>query len=105
MFVAPVDPPCHSGCDGSADESPADERRFICGCGCGRADRNRLADAKVPAALRAAERHGLTKSIMSPVDEVPFWVEKGVELIYIASDIACMKTGAKSILDMAKGQV
>ena len=43
--------------------------------------------------------------MMSPVDEVPFWVEQGVELIYIASDIACMKTGAKSILDKAKSRV
>lgn len=55
-------------------------------------------------ALRAAERNGLSKAMMSPVDEVGFWVSQGVELIFITSDIQSMKLGAKSCLEIACSQ-
>lgn len=52
-------------------------------------------------ALRAAERHGLIKAMMSPLDEVGFWTSQGVELIFITSDVQSMKMGARSCLEIA----
>lgn len=53
-------------------------------------------------ALDAADRHGLRKAMMTTIEEVQYWVEQKVELIFITSDILCMKSAALSFLEKAQ---
>jgi 2-keto-3-deoxy-L-rhamnonate aldolase RhmA len=53
--------------------------------------------------IGAARQQGLLSAMMTPIDEVEFWVEQGVELLFVTSDVLCMKTAAKSFLDTAVG--
>ncbi len=56
-------------------------------------------------ALRAAESHNLIRAMMTSQDEVSFWVGQNVQILFITSDIQCLKTGLKSSLDLAMEQV
>lgn len=53
--------------------------------------------------ISAAKRRVLSRAMMTPIDEVGFWVEQGVELLFVTSDVLCMKTAAKSFLETAVG--
>ena len=49
--------------------------------------------------VSAARRHGKKVATMCAIADVSFWLEQGVELLFVINDIAALKTGAKMALD------
>lgn len=56
-------------------------------------------------ALRAAKLKGKQTSAGVAPQDIPFWVEQGVDLLFCINDIAAMKMGAQRALEMARAAV
>lgn len=56
----------------------------------------RAAGAK---ALAAARRHGKRAAVACRPVDAAFWASQGADLLFVGSDIACLKTGAKILLE------
>lgn len=52
--------------------------------------------------IRAAKAHGKHTAAGVAPQDLPFWVEQGVDLIYCINDLAALKTGAQMAMDRAR---
>ena len=55
--------------------------------------------------IRVAKQHGKQTATAVSIDDMPFWVENGVDLIFCANDITAMKAGAQAALNAAEAIV
>ena len=55
-------------------------------------------------AIAAAKARGKLVAMACPADEVKMWAAKGLDLAFCASDVACLRRGAKATLEEARSQ-
>jgi 2-keto-3-deoxy-L-rhamnonate aldolase RhmA len=51
--------------------------------------------------VETARRHGKKVVTMCPPSDFEFWVEQGIDMVFVINDITALKTGAKVALDAA----
>lgn len=51
--------------------------------------------------VRVAKAHGKQVAAGVSVQDIPFWIEQGIDLLFCTNDIAAMKTGAQAAMDAA----
>jgi len=65
--------------------------------------------AKVVAAaqtcIRSARQHGKLIAVGSPLPDVQFWADQGVDILFCGNDVACLRIGAQSILKQATAAI
>ena len=65
--------------------------------------------AKVVAAaqtcVNAARKHGKLIAVGSPLPDVQFWADQGVDILFCGNDVACLRIGAQSILKQASAAI
>jgi 4-hydroxy-2-oxoheptanedioate aldolase len=52
--------------------------------------------------IGAAKRHGKLLALPGSPTEAGQWAAKGVDLLFLASDVACMRLGAQTLLKQAR---
>jgi 2-keto-3-deoxy-L-rhamnonate aldolase RhmA len=52
--------------------------------------------------IKAAKAHGKQVAAGVNPQDIPFWIENGVDLLFCTNDIAAMKLGAQSAIDTAQ---
>jgi 2-keto-3-deoxy-L-rhamnonate aldolase RhmA len=52
--------------------------------------------------IRAARKHGRLIAVGSPLPDVQFWADQGVDILFCGNDVACLRIGAQSILKQAR---
>jgi len=52
--------------------------------------------------IAAVRKHGKRVAVASPAADFAFWIAEGVDLLFCASDVTCMKTGAEAALRQAQ---
>jgi 4-hydroxy-2-oxoheptanedioate aldolase len=52
--------------------------------------------------ISAVRRNGKHVAVAAAPADFAFWVEEGVDLLFCASDVGCMKTGAQAALQQVK---
>jgi 2-keto-3-deoxy-L-rhamnonate aldolase RhmA len=51
--------------------------------------------------MRSAQRHGKVVAVGSPLPDLKFWANQGVDVLFCGNDVACLRIGAQSILKQA----
>jgi 2-keto-3-deoxy-L-rhamnonate aldolase RhmA len=51
--------------------------------------------------MRSARRHGKLVAVGSPLPDLKFWADHGVDVLFSGNDVACLRIGAQSILKQA----
>ena len=52
--------------------------------------------------IHAVRNHGKNVAVASPVADFRFWIEQGVDLLFCASDVGCLRTGARHALQQVR---
>ena len=52
--------------------------------------------------IRAVRRHGKHVAVAAAPADFRFWIEEGVDLLYCASNVGCLKSGAQSALEQVR---
>jgi 2-keto-3-deoxy-L-rhamnonate aldolase RhmA len=55
--------------------------------------------------IRTAKAHGKQTAAGVAPQDIPFWVEQGIDLLFCINDIAAMKTGALAALGQARAAI
>jgi 2-keto-3-deoxy-L-rhamnonate aldolase RhmA len=55
----------------------------------------------VEGIVRCARRHGKLVAVGSPLPDLTFWADQGVDVLFCGNDVACLRIGAQSILKQA----
>jgi len=55
--------------------------------------------------LRSARKHGKVVAVGSPLPDVKFWADQGVDVLFCGNDVACLRMGAQSILKQATAAI
>jgi 4-hydroxy-2-oxoheptanedioate aldolase len=65
--------------------------------------------AKVAGAIEkcliSARKHGKLVAVGSPLPDVKFWTDHGVDVLFCGNDIACLRMGAQTILQQCTAAV
>lgn len=65
--------------------------------------------AKVVEAIRAclhsAKQRGKLVAVGSPLPDVEFWADQGIDILFCGNDVACLRIGAQSILKQANAAI
>lgn len=56
-------------------------------------------------AVHTAKQHGKLVAVGASPDDFPFWVGCGVDLLFCTNDTACLKIGAKTVLQSARAAI
>ncbi|HWC18749.1 MAG TPA: aldolase/citrate lyase family protein [Terriglobales bacterium] len=64
----------------------------------------RIAEA-IRSCLRSAKQHGKLVAVGSPLPDVEFWADQGVDILFCGNDVACLRIGAHNILKQAKAAI
>lgn len=67
----------------------------------GQTGHDRVFDAAART-IRVAKAHGKQTATAIAQQDLPFWVEQGIDLLFCTNDISAMKSGAQSALDEAR---
>ena len=59
----------------------------------------------VEACMRSAREHGKLIAVGSPLPDVQFWADQGVDILFCGNDVACLRIGAQSILKQASAAI
>lgn len=59
----------------------------------------------VQACIRSARKHGKLIAVGSPLPDVQFWADQGVDILFCGNDVACLRIGAQSILKQASAAI
>lgn len=54
--------------------------------------------AAIQSCLSSARKHDKLVAVGSPLTDVQFWADQGVDVLFCGNDIACMRIGAQTIL-------
>ena len=57
------------------------------------------------ACVRAARKQGKLIAVGSPLPDVQFWADQGVDILFCGNDVACLRIGAQSILKQASAAI
>jgi 2-keto-3-deoxy-L-rhamnonate aldolase RhmA len=52
--------------------------------------------------ISAVRKHGKRVAVASPAADFAFWIQQGVDLLYCANDVTCMKNGARMALQQVQ---
>ncbi len=52
--------------------------------------------------IQAARIHGKIVAVASPAVDFRFWIEQGVDLLFCASDVGCLRSGARLALQQVR---
>lgn len=55
--------------------------------------------------LRSARKHGKLVAVGSPMPDVQFWADQGIDILFCGNDVACLRIGAQSILKQAAAAI
>jgi 2-keto-3-deoxy-L-rhamnonate aldolase RhmA len=55
--------------------------------------------------VSAVRKHGKLVAVASPAADFAFWIDQGVDLLYCASDVGCMRAGAQLALKQAHAAI
>ena len=55
--------------------------------------------------LRSARKHGKVVAVGSPLPDMKFWADQGVDVLFCGNDVACLRMGAQSILKQATAAI
>ena len=55
--------------------------------------------------LRSARKHGKVVAVGSPLPDMKFWADRGVDVLFCGNDVACLRMGAQSILKQANDAI
>jgi 2-keto-3-deoxy-L-rhamnonate aldolase RhmA len=55
--------------------------------------------------MRSARKHGKLVAVGSPLSDVQFWADQGVDVLFCGNDIACLRIGAQTILKQANAAI
>ena len=55
--------------------------------------------------IRVAKAHGKQTAAGVAPQDIPFWVEQGIDLLFCINDVAAMKTGAQAALGQARAAI
>jgi len=55
--------------------------------------------------VRSARKHGKLIAVGSPLPDVQFWADQGVDILFCGNDVACLRIGAQSILKQATAAI
>jgi 4-hydroxy-2-oxoheptanedioate aldolase len=61
--------------------------------------------AAVKSCLSSARKHDKLVAVGSPLPDVQFWADHGVDVLFCGNDIACMRMGAQTILKQCTAAV
>jgi 2-keto-3-deoxy-L-rhamnonate aldolase RhmA len=64
----------------------------------------RVAEAAARA-IRVAKEHGRAVAVGASPADFKFWVQQGVDLLFCGNDVACLKLGAKALLEEARNAI
>ena len=64
----------------------------------------RTAEA-VRKCLHSARRHGKLVAVGSPLPDLEFWADQGVDILFCGNDVACLRIGAQNILQQANAAI
>jgi len=59
----------------------------------------------IEACMRSAREHGKLIAVGSPLADVQFWADRGVDILFCGNDVACLRIGAQSILKQASAAI
>lgn len=55
--------------------------------------------------LTSARKHGKLVAVGSPIPDVQFWVDQGIDILFCGNDVTCLRIGAQSILKQAAAAI
>ena len=55
--------------------------------------------------VKAARKYGKLIAVGSPLPDVQFWADQGVDILFCGNDVACLRIGAQSILKQASAAI
>jgi 4-hydroxy-2-oxoheptanedioate aldolase len=55
--------------------------------------------------IRSARKHGKLVAVGSPLADVQFWADQGVDILFCGNDVACLRIGAQTILKQANAAI
>lgn len=55
--------------------------------------------------IRIAKQHGKLVAVGAAPQDFPFWVSRGVDVLFCSNDIACLKIGIETVLQQAKDAI
>ncbi|HVH85567.1 MAG TPA: aldolase/citrate lyase family protein [Terriglobales bacterium] len=59
----------------------------------------------IRACLHSAKQRGKLVAVGSPLPDMEFWADQGIDILFCGNDVACLRIGAQSILKQAHAAI